>query len=194
MNGGLPFRIVIGIWRNVNGDPLLIERYPSKRHIAFPTDHAADRSPRRFGNREIILIRISPHNTLRACRLQLSVYLIRPIRFKNDIAVVERSADGVSLGKSEADIRLRFSGRLCKLLKLRLSGNNGGIVVSFPVFSTLLASFSHAKAEIHSNRISRNKQLRKNDQIRFLTCSFTNILKYLFKRCTFVEHNRLCLY
>ena len=76
LNSGLPFWIVIGVWRNINGDSLLIERYPSKRHIAFPTDHAADWSPRCFSNREIILIRISPYNTLRACGLQLSVYLI----------------------------------------------------------------------------------------------------------------------
>ena len=62
LNSGLPFWIVIGVWRNINGDSLLIERYPSKRHIAFPTDHAADWSPRCFSNREIILIRIS-HTT-----------------------------------------------------------------------------------------------------------------------------------
>ena len=163
LNSGLPFWIVIGVWRNINGDSLLIERYPSKRHIAFPTDHAADWFPRCFSNREIILIRISPYNTLRACGLQLSVYLIWPVRFKNDIAVVERSTNSVSLGKSKADVCLRFFGCLCELLELRISGDNRGIVVSFPVFSSLIASFSHAKTEIHSNRISRNKQFRENN-------------------------------
>ena len=47
--------------------------------------------------------------------------------------------------------------------ELRLSSNNGGIIISLPVYSPFFASFSYAKTEIHSNRVSRNKQFREND-------------------------------
>ena len=36
LNSGLPFWIVIGVWRNINGDSLLIERYPEQAAYSFP--------------------------------------------------------------------------------------------------------------------------------------------------------------
>ena len=104
LNGGLPLRIVIGIRWNINSDSFLIKCHTGKWHIAFPTDHATNRSPWRFSNRKILFIRISPYNTLRAYRLQFSVHLIWPIRFKNNITVIKCSTNGISLRKTKADV------------------------------------------------------------------------------------------
>ena len=51
----------------------------------------------------------------------------------------------------------------CKLLEFRLSSNNRSIIISFPIFSSILTSFSYTKPKIHSNRISRNKKFWKNN-------------------------------
>ena len=109
------------------------------------------------------------------------MYLVRSIRLKNDVAIVKRSIYGIPLGKAKADISSRFLSRLCKLLKLRLSGNDRGIVIAFPVFPPVLASFPDAEAEIHPNGVSGNKKLRKDDEIRFLCGSLGDPLKRLFR-------------
>ena len=62
------------------------------------------------------------------------MYLVRSIRLKNDVAIVKRSIYGIPLGKAKADISSRFLSRLCKLLKLRLPGNDTtAILDSIPI-------------------------------------------------------------
>ncbi len=58
----LPFRVVIGIWCQIEDDAFLVERRLGQRHIIFPTDERAHGTPRRLDHGEIRrrVMRISP--------------------------------------------------------------------------------------------------------------------------------------
>ena len=42
----LPFRVVIGVGRNIDGDPFLVKGHPGQRHVAFPADQIAHGPPK----------------------------------------------------------------------------------------------------------------------------------------------------
>ena len=68
LNCALLFIIIIGIWRNIQSNSFLIKRSPCQRHIAFPANHTAHWPPRRFGNREIVFVGITPYHAFRTGR------------------------------------------------------------------------------------------------------------------------------
>ena len=65
-DGGLPFLVVVGVGRKVEGDSLLIQGHPGEGHIALPADHAAHRAPGRLGDGKVCLVGVSPDNPFTA--------------------------------------------------------------------------------------------------------------------------------
>ena len=162
--GRLPLRVVIGVRRDVYGYALVVQSDSCKRHVALPADEAAHRAPRCLCNWEVVLIRIAPHNALRACRLELAVHLVRTVRLEDDVAVVKCPEHRIALRESHAYIRFCISGRLNERCELLFACHDGSIIVLHPVLAAGLSPFAHTETKIHPDRISRNEQLRENDQ------------------------------
>ena len=91
------------------------------------------------------------------------MHLIRAIWLKNDIAVIKRSVDRITLRKTKTDISACFFCRIGKCLKFHIAHNNGGVIIAFPIGAPSFCSLTHTETKVHSNRIARDKKFREND-------------------------------
>ena len=119
---------------------------------------------------------------------------IRAVRFKDDVAVIERAYHGVALGKAETDVRARSLRRLGELLKLRLTCDDGCVIIALPVLAAVGVALAHAEAEVHPDGIARYEQLRENYEVGLLRGGLVNVPQRLFKSRGLIKHHRLSLY
>lgn len=143
----------------------------------------------RVHDREEIFVTVAPNHTLAAGGLELAVVHGSAVRGDHHVGVVQRTVERLPLGIANADIDATRLGLVDDLLHLGPVGQNGVVVVLFPVFAAGLVAAADTEAEGQTEGIAGDKEFREYDEFCAVIGTLVNVAQDFFDAAVLIKHD-----